>query len=95
MFYQLRKLYPDWNQMHEVNFWLAKSYFDQGELFQALHVLSEINPAMLADQKFRDDVGTMKRYYLRKIDDPETLRMAGENYPNDAEVGRALAALLG
>jgi tetratricopeptide (TPR) repeat protein len=95
MFYQVRKLYPDWSQMHEVNFWLAKSYFDQGELFQALHVLAEINPVMLADQKFRDDISMMKRYYLRKVDDPEILRMAGENHPNDAEVGRALAALLG
>lgn len=95
MLLQMRKLYPDWPDMHEVNFWLAKSYFDQGELFQALHVLAEIDPVKMIDAKFRGDVTSMKRYYLRKVDDPETLRMAGENYPNEPEIGRALAALLG
>lgn len=95
MFFQLRKLYSDWPNLHEVNFWLARSYFEQGELFQALHILSEINPSKLNDPVFRNDVVMMKRYYLSKVDDAETLRMTGENYPNDLEIGRALAGILG
>lgn len=95
MFLQLRTLHPDWPQLHEVRFWMAKSYFDQGEMFQALHVLSEIDPGKMSDPTFRKDVELMKRHYLLKIDDAETLRMAGENYPNDAEIGRAMAAVLG
>lgn len=95
MFFQLRKLYPDWSNLHEVNYWLARSYFEQGEMFQALHILSEIDPTKLVDPVFRNDINMMKRHYLSKVDDAETLRMAGENYPNDPEIGRALAAILG
>jgi hypothetical protein len=94
MLIQLRKLHPDWPQTHELRYWLAKSYFDQGELFQALVVLSEIDPN-INDPVFMADVASMKRHFLRDVDDFETLRMAAENYPNDAEIGRATAALLG
>jgi hypothetical protein len=95
MLLQLRQLHPTWSQMHEARYWLASSYFDQGELFQALHVLSEIDPSQMIGTEFSRDVSNMKRHYLKAIDDIETLRMAGENYPNDSEIGRATAALLG
>src|SRR5882757_8008 len=35
MFLQLRNLYPNWDQLPEVNYWLARVYFDQHEYFQA------------------------------------------------------------
>ena len=34
MFLQIKKLYPEWDQLNEVNFWLAKIYFDRLEYFQ-------------------------------------------------------------
>src|SRR5689334_14312956 len=72
MLLQLRRIHPTWNQMHEVNFWLAKSYFDQGELFQGMLVLSEIDPVRLQEPVFGSDVIAMKRHFLSKVDDLET-----------------------
>ncbi len=89
MLLQIRKLYPDWEQMNEVNFWLAKLYFDQREYFQGLLVLRN-----LSDSAMHIDIANMKRFYLAQIEDAETVRMMLENYPTDREVGRALLRLL-
>lgn len=89
MFLQIRNLYPTWDQLPEVNYWLARIYFDQHEYFQGMHVLHEIS-----DYKFHEDVALMKRHFLAEIRDAETLRMASEEYPTDVEVARAWAAQL-
>jgi hypothetical protein len=89
MFIQIRNLYPNWDQMPEVNYWLAKIYFDQREYFQGMHVLHE-----LYDYKFESDIAAMKRHYLSQIQDVETMWMAAEEYPIDVEVARALTKLL-
>jgi len=89
MLLQIRKLYPEWEQMNEVNFWLAKLYFDQREYFQGLLVLRN-----LSDGAMEKDIANMKRYYLAQVEDPEIIRMMLENYPADREVGRALLRLL-
>jgi tetratricopeptide (TPR) repeat protein len=89
MLLQMRKLYPQWPQINEANVWLAKLYFDQREYFQALLILREVS-----DAGMQADVAQMKRHYLAQIDDAETLRMALENYPTDAEIARALARVL-
>lgn len=88
MFIQIRNLYPTWDQLPEVNYWLAKAYFDQREYFQAMLMLQESHGSTAAD------IVQMKRHYLSQIADAEVLRMASEEYPNDPEVGRALARLL-
>jgi hypothetical protein len=90
MFLQIRNLYPYWDQMPEVNYWLAKIYFDQREYFQGMHVLHELNAYQLSE-----DISLMKRHYLGEITDIETLRMMSEEYPADVEVARALARALG
>lgn len=88
MFIQIRKLYPQWENLKEVNYWLAKLFFDQQEYFQGLLILREVSqPEMQAD------VASLKQHYFSKIDDPETIRMALEDYPNDAVLARALAVL--
>lgn len=80
------KIYPSWEQIDEVNFLLAKIYFDQHEFFQALTILKTIiNPSVLKD------VAAMKRFYLSQIKDVETLKMVMEENPEDREGARALA----
>lgn len=86
MFVQIRKLYPSWDQIDEVNLSLARLYFDQHEYFQALLILDEIRK-----EDMRADVKAMKRHYLKEVDDSETLEMMLEEHPDDEEVGRALA----
>jgi outer membrane protein assembly factor BamD (BamD/ComL family) len=52
MLLQIKKLYPKWNQMDEVNYLLCKTYFDQKEYFQARSLMDEIkNPAFV---KFKE-----------------------------------------
>src|SRR5258706_15167867 len=45
---QIRKLYPGWDQIDEVNFLLAKIYFDQHEYFRGMLILTEIKDLSVA-----------------------------------------------
>ncbi len=89
-FIQLKKLYPQWQQISEVNYWLTKLYFDQTEYFQALLVAKEIQ-----DQSFKPSVDSLKRYYLSKVEDVEILKMVMEENPVEPEAARALAKAIG
>jgi Periplasmic binding protein len=89
-FIQLKKLYPQWPQINEVNYWLTKLYFDKGEYFQAMIIAKEIK-----DESFRASLDESKAYYLSKIDDVETLKMLMEENPADTEVERAVAKAIG
>jgi hypothetical protein len=89
-FIQLKKLYPQWPQINEVNYWLTKLYFDRGEYFQAMLVAKEIK-----DESFKASLDEFKRYYLFKLDDVETLKMLAEENPSDMEAERALAKAIG
>ena len=86
MFLQLKQLYPNWNKQQEVNYWLAKIYFEQKQYFQAMQMLREY-PSLNSD----DNVMKMKEHYLMDIEDVETMRMMWEEHPRDKVVGKALA----
>lgn len=86
MLLQIRKLYPSWDQLDEVNFLLAAVYAEKGEVFQSLLVLSEIQrPTLVADAL------NLKRTLLANVSDTETLKMVLEEYPQDSIVAKALA----
>lgn len=89
-FLQMKKLYPDWKQLPEVNFWLFKMYFDQGEYFQGLLIAGQIS-----DPELQSSISEVKRAYFPMIDDSETLKMILEDYPHDREAARALVQVLG
>ncbi|HEV8515898.1 MAG TPA: hypothetical protein VGQ59_21600, partial [Cyclobacteriaceae bacterium] len=42
MFVQTKKVYPEWDQLNEVNYWLAKIYLEQREYFHAWQLAKEI-----------------------------------------------------
>lgn len=86
MFLQLKQLHPTWEKMPEVNYWLAKIYFDQQQYFQAMNILNDMPLKDMAQ-----DASNMKSHYLKKIEDVETLRMMWEEHPLDSTVGNALA----
>lgn len=86
MLLQIKQLYPTWSQMPEVNYWMAKIYFDQRQYFQAMQMLREY--PVLNQQK---NVSEMKRYYLKDIEDVEVLRMMWEEHPQDTVVAKLLA----
>lgn len=86
MLLQIKELYPAWGQMKEVNYWLAKIYFDQRQYFQAMQMLRDY-PSLSS----QPDVVQMKMYYLAGIEDVETLRMMWEEHPTDTVVAKSLA----
>jgi len=88
MLLTIKRLYPEWDQLNEVNYWLARIYFERGEYFQGMRLLSEVKQEDFIEQQ---EIARIKRYYLIRITDPEVLRMMWEDYPNDLEVGKYLA----
>lgn len=87
---QLKKSYPQWSQIDEVNYWLATLYFQQREPFQAIKTLNAIE-----DNSFRSSLDSLKRASLAKFEDVELLKMLLEDNPTDTEVCRALAVAIG
>lgn len=90
MLLQIKKLYPQWDQMDEVNYLLCKAYFDQKEYFQARTVMDQIK-----DPAFVSDLQNLKRMYISQIEDPETLRMMLEEHPEDVEIAKIMVKRLG
>ncbi len=79
------QIYPDWNRLDEVRFWLATIYFEQGEWFQAMKMLSAIR----SDQ----EVESLKAHFLPSVKDPEVLRMLLEDF-HDRVAARQLIRVL-
>src|SRR5690606_18956661 len=89
MLSQIKKLEPGWDKIEEVNFWLGTIHMDKREYFQGLNLWNSIrNPSI------RRNIEASKKRYLARIDDPETLRMMAEEFPNDRVIGHALATAL-
>ncbi|MFM7329290.1 MAG: hypothetical protein ACKO3B_11215 [Bacteroidota bacterium] len=79
-------IYPDWNRQDDVRYWLATIYFEQGEWFQAMKLLSQL--------KSDPDLYNMKSHFLAGIKDPEILRMLLEDFHDKAAAGRLIRLLL-
>src|SRR5436190_13655068 len=88
-FTQIKKTYPEWDQINEVNFWIAYIYFERGEYFQGMHTLKEVKQDDYIEQ---EQITRLRRHYLSRMTDPEVLRIMWEEYPQDADVGKTLAA---
>jgi tetratricopeptide (TPR) repeat protein len=89
-FLQTKKIYPKWDQLDEVNYWLVKIYLEQKEYFHAWQLAKEIkNPT------FTTEIDVLKREALQKVDDVETLKMLREENPQDVEIAFALAKAIG
>jgi len=90
MFAQTKKIYPQWDQQDEVNYWLAKIYLEQREYFHAWQLTKEIK-----DLSIKSDLDPLKRISLSKVDDVEVLKMLLEENPHDEIVSFALAKAIG
>lgn len=89
MFLQIKNLYPNWEQRDEVNYWLAKIYFDQGEIFQGFQIAK-----LIQNPSFEEDITNQKKSSLAKISDVETLKMLLEENPLENTVAYSLAKAL-
>lgn len=89
MLVQVKTLYPNWDQLDEVNLWLAKIHFDGSDYFQALQALAQIKTG-----KFTKEAAALKRSYLASVTDAEALKRMHESYPNDEVIGEKLARVI-
>lgn len=83
MFNQIKKLYPNWNKMDEVNLWLGVIYMENHEYFQGLKIWSGIKNPMI-----QDNIKNLKLKYLAFVQDAETLRMMNEDYAGDKQIAK-------
>lgn len=88
-FNQLKKLYPSWNKMDEVNYWLAVIHFDQKEFFQGFKMLS-----LITDKKIEGESAGLKYQVVQTIIDIETLKKLHTEYPADEHIARAYGLVL-
>lgn len=86
-FGQIQTLYPQWEKIDEVKYWIGKINLENKDYFQGLKILSTIE-----DNSFQKSVTYLKKQSIPLIEDIETLRMMREEYPNDRVVAEALAA---
>jgi len=89
-FLQTKNIYPNWEQLDEVNYWLVKIYYEQREYFHAINMAKQIKNSSMTS-----DLMAMKRTALSKVKDVETLKMLREENRDDTEVNRALAINIG
>ena len=86
MLMQIKQLYPTWDQLDEVNLWLAKIHFDSKEYFQGMNQLAAIK-----GPKVQKDVQGIKKSGLTSLTDVSVLTRMHQEYPKDAVVGEKLA----
>jgi hypothetical protein len=89
MLTQIKSLYPTWDKMDEVNFWLAKIHFDRAEASQALQVLAAIKNSKTADETLE-----LRKLVVESVNDIELLKSFSQQYPQDEIIGHRLAVVL-
>ncbi len=90
MFIQTKKIYAQWDQLDEVNFWLVKIYLDQREYFRAWQLAMEVKSTSV-----KSEIDILKANALMNLDDVETLKMLLDENPHDVQISYALAKAIG
>jgi len=83
MFLQLNERYPKWKNKAEVNFWLSKIYFEQGDFKQAI--------GYAKDKSHKELNAKQKKYYFNKVSSMDSLKMWHQQFPKDQDLGFVLA----
>lgn len=91
MLEQIKSKYPRWNQMSEVNYWLANTYFEQDNYKSALALLNRQNGTPRATP---EAAAKMKEYYIKQVTDPARLQAWLKEYPNDKVIATQLVERL-
>lgn len=91
MFLQIESKYPKWEKISEVRFWLAKTYFEQDNFQEGLATLQKINVKSAQNKDIAAEAQAMKDYYLGKIENQEQLEDLFQQFPEDEDIGTALA----
>jgi TolA-binding protein len=85
----LKSVYPSWDKMEEVNFWLGKIHLENHDYFQAFKSFEE-----LKNKDIQKEAEATKKLALAEVHEIPTLKQLREKYPKDEIVARALASEL-
>ncbi len=86
MFLQLNKRFPKWKNRAEVNHWLSKLYFEQGD-FQKAQEYTQ-------DKSLAIENSAQKRFFYSQIGSLDTLTSLHKQMPKDADLAYALAKMI-
>ena len=90
MLLQIKSKYPKWNQMSEVDYWLANTYFELGDYEQALTLLKELNQQKGTTRNTLEEADLMKQYYIGEVTEPDQLQSWLKQYPDDRAIATQL-----
>ncbi|MCA6075352.1 outer membrane protein assembly factor BamD [Fulvivirga sedimenti] len=88
VFLQTRERFPNWSKIDEVNYWLAKSYFDNNDDFLAMNVIAGIR-----DPQIKNDSEGLIYNYLMPDTTPEEMKALYDRYKSPV-IGKIYAAKL-
>ena len=89
MLLQIQEVYPEWEQMEEVQLWLARLYFEDKRFNQGIYVLNNISGKDLREAKER-----MLRYHLSQVDDIFLMAELFDAHSSNKQIARRFAQLL-
>jgi len=85
MFLQLKNKYSSWNKIDEINLWLIKIYFDEGQFNRAKELMHNLRAPDLNEKALE-----LEASYLSQLSYDELYKMITSN-TNDKEIAIALA----
>lgn len=89
MLLQIQELYPRWNQLPEVQLWLARIYFEDKRFNQGIYVLNNINNKKLEDEKVQ-----MMKVHLEQVKDVFLISELFDAHPDNEHIAHRFAELL-
>lgn len=94
MLKQIQTKFPQWDKMDQVEYWLANTYFRQGNYEQALKIANAVSKSNTIGKETKQDILTMKEYYLSKTTEDSLLQALLEKYPKDKMIAENLVSLI-
>lgn len=94
MLKQIQTKFPQWDKLEQVKYWLTNTYFRQGNYDQAMQIAHAISESNSISKETKQDVLTMKEYYLSKTTEDSLLQALLETYPEDKMIAENLVNLI-
>jgi ABC-type branched-subunit amino acid transport system substrate-binding protein len=89
MLLQLLSRYPGWEEKDEALYLLAANYLALQDYKRGFEYLSRIG-----DPQLGKDIQGLKQFFIKEVDDLQTLKTLNTQYPNDRIVAQALVKLI-
>ncbi len=87
LFIEVSQRFADWEKVGEVYYWLATTYFEEGNATSALDYLNRVKQGRMSP-----DIRKLKEKYLAEIQDITQLKVLYKSYPSDTIIAKELAS---